>query len=386
MFHKQKPEQNTPQQNTESSIVEEQAIPENISEEPNFEEQTPDVSIPPATGYTAGTQTHQHLHKRPHKRLGLRLGENDIPKQFHEPSPEIAAPETHQPEIAKEEQRPETQAVETSQPQDTGSVPAQTGAVARAAIGGFSGFNRLLPQQNTPEPTSNTPEEASEKTSETSYIPDHIQNQEHDQILDEPTSQTYNEEGDTNMNNFYQSNETIQDSNQNSGIEDTFVPTVPQTSFSAGRQLVVGEGISLNGEIQECHQLIVEGRVEAALKGSKVLEIKEGGTFIGAVEIEQATIAGVFEGEITVNGRLTVTESGSITGSISYKELEIEAGAKLDGKVSPIIEGASKEGTAKETSSRKVALKSSKTKSKKGESELPLTSQTDASQIVTEDA
>lgn len=110
----------------------------------------------------------------------------------------------------------------------------------------------------------------------------------------------------------------------------------PATSVSEGRQLLVGEGISLTGEIQECNHLVVEGRVEAALRGSKVLEIKENGTFIGAVEIEQATIAGVFEGEITVNGRLTITETGAITGTVSYKELEIQAGAKLDGRISPI--------------------------------------------------
>lgn len=103
-----------------------------------------------------------------------------------------------------------------------------------------------------------------------------------------------------------------------------------------GRRLVVGEGISLSGEIEACDVLIVEGTIEAALKGARILEIAETGVFYGAVEIEEATVAGRFEGDLTVNGRLTIRSSGSITGSIAYKELAVEAGAVLDGKVTPL--------------------------------------------------
>lgn len=106
-----------------------------------------------------------------------------------------------------------------------------------------------------------------------------------------------------------------------------------------GRRLVVGEGISLSGEIEACDVLIVEGTIEAALKGAKILEIAESGVFYGTVEIEEATVAGRFEGDLTVNGRLTIRSSGSITGSISYKELAVEAGAVLDGKVTPLSAG-----------------------------------------------
>lgn len=108
---------------------------------------------------------------------------------------------------------------------------------------------------------------------------------------------------------------------------------------SKGRRLVIGEGITLSGEIESCDHLIVEGTVEAALKGASVLEISENGMFYGTVEINEATIAGRFEGDLTVNGRLTVRASGSITGAISYKELAAEAGATLDGKITPLSAG-----------------------------------------------
>jgi cytoskeletal protein CcmA (bactofilin family) len=106
---------------------------------------------------------------------------------------------------------------------------------------------------------------------------------------------------------------------------------------------VIGQGITLSGEIESCDYLIVEGTVEAALKGATLLEINESGTFYGTVEIEQAHIAGRFEGDITASGRLTITATGSVTGSVSYKELALEAGATLDGKVTPLAsKGAAK--------------------------------------------
>lgn len=105
---------------------------------------------------------------------------------------------------------------------------------------------------------------------------------------------------------------------------------------SADRTLTIGRGINMSGEIDACDHLVVEGTVEAALKGAKVLEIAESGTFYGTVEIEEATIAGRFEGDITVNGRLTIRASGAITGSIAYRELEVEAGAMLDGRMTPL--------------------------------------------------
>ena len=116
-----------------------------------------------------------------------------------------------------------------------------------------------------------------------------------------------------------------------------YAPQARDFGQGAGdRTLTIGRGINMSGEIEACDHLLVEGTVEAALKGAKVLEIAESGTFYGTVEIEEATIAGRFEGDITVNGRLVIRASGAITGSIAYRELEVEAGAMLDGRLTPL--------------------------------------------------
>lgn len=102
-----------------------------------------------------------------------------------------------------------------------------------------------------------------------------------------------------------------------------------------GRKLVVGQGINMSGEIDSCDHLIVEGTVEAALKGAAILDIYEQGTFYGTVEIQEATISGKFEGDLIVHGRLTLRSSAVVSGTISYGELSVEAGAQLHGTISP---------------------------------------------------
>jgi cytoskeletal protein CcmA (bactofilin family) len=114
-------------------------------------------------------------------------------------------------------------------------------------------------------------------------------------------------------------------------------PVMPGDRASENdRTLTIGSGITMSGEIESCDYLLVEGTVEASLKGASVLEIAESGVFYGTVEIDEATIAGRFEGDITANGRLTIRSTGTITGSIAYKELEVESGAVIDGRLTPV--------------------------------------------------
>lgn len=122
----------------------------------------------------------------------------------------------------------------------------------------------------------------------------------------------------------------------NPSSPSTYTPPEAPSYAGNDRTLTIGRGINMSGEIDSCDHLMVEGTVEAALKGAKLLEIAETGTFYGTVEIEEATIAGRFEGDITVSGRLVVKSTGVITGSIAYRDLEIETGAVVDGRMTPL--------------------------------------------------
>lgn len=109
---------------------------------------------------------------------------------------------------------------------------------------------------------------------------------------------------------------------------------------SEERKLTVGKGLSLAGEISACDILVVEGKVEAKLSDGKLLEITESGQFRGSVEIENADIAGRYDGDLTVHGRLTLRGTGRITGIIKYGELEVNAGGQIIGEMQVVGGGA----------------------------------------------
>ncbi|MEL0022317.1 MAG: polymer-forming cytoskeletal protein [Rickettsiales bacterium] len=106
-----------------------------------------------------------------------------------------------------------------------------------------------------------------------------------------------------------------------------------QRGSGEGKRLTVGREISLRGEITDCETLIVEGSVEATLENSQSLEVTEGGVFKGTVVIDEAIIAGTFVGTITARERLTVKASGRISGTVRFRQIEIELGGEVDGEI-----------------------------------------------------
>lgn len=102
----------------------------------------------------------------------------------------------------------------------------------------------------------------------------------------------------------------------------------------AGKRLIVGQGLSLSGDITSCDLLVVEGNVQVTLNDTRAIEIAESGRFTnGKASVEEAVISGVYEGELTVSGRLLVRGTGRVDGSIRYGELEVERGGRLTGSI-----------------------------------------------------
>lgn len=111
-------------------------------------------------------------------------------------------------------------------------------------------------------------------------------------------------------------------------------PTAPAPAPAVEKRLIVGHGISLSGEITACDRLIVEGDVQVTLNQTKAIEISETGKFTnGKAEVDEAEISGVYEGELTVRGRLLIRSTGRVNGTVRFGEIEVERGGQITGSV-----------------------------------------------------
>ncbi|MEO0500923.1 MAG: polymer-forming cytoskeletal protein, partial [Pseudomonadota bacterium] len=89
---------------------------------------------------------------------------------------------------------------------------------------------------------------------------------------------------------------------------------------------VLGEGVTVTGNVVADGDLHLEGRVEGDVKCG-TLVLGESGHVAGAIDAQEARIAGEVSGSITADN-LTIEKSARTSGDISYTRINMEAGAK----------------------------------------------------------
>jgi cytoskeletal protein CcmA (bactofilin family) len=109
-----------------------------------------------------------------------------------------------------------------------------------------------------------------------------------------------------------------------------------RTEAADRRTMIIGKGISLQGTVTEAEKLVIEGTMESQLLQAQELVISHSGVFKGEVQVEDAEIAGVFDGTLTVNGSLTIRSTGRVLGVARSRRLSVEDGGQLSGKMEMI--------------------------------------------------
>lgn len=110
--------------------------------------------------------------------------------------------------------------------------------------------------------------------------------------------------------------------------------SIPQNNadFNSG-ELVVGEGVVLNGTLEVPNKALVFGSINGDLK-VRSLTMGSTGKIEGKVDCLIADIAGYIKDDLHVHELLVVRASSTISGNIFYKEIDIERGAKITGQLS----------------------------------------------------
>ena len=109
---------------------------------------------------------------------------------------------------------------------------------------------------------------------------------------------------------------------------------------SERRTLVVGRGISLQGTVADAERLVVEGNVESQMIQAAELNIAQSGVFKGEVQVEDADIAGIFDGTLTARGSLVIRATGRVSGTVRCRKFSVEEGGQLSGRMEMLTDSA----------------------------------------------
>ena len=100
-----------------------------------------------------------------------------------------------------------------------------------------------------------------------------------------------------------------------------------------GARLHVGRDLRLQGSVENCDTLVIEGYMKASSVRSKQVIIAESGVLEGEVGADSVEVRGRFSGTLLARKLLDVRASGDIEGEISYGALAVERGGRLSGRI-----------------------------------------------------
>lgn len=101
---------------------------------------------------------------------------------------------------------------------------------------------------------------------------------------------------------------------------------------------LIGNKITVRGQVSGKQDLVVEGRVEGKVALSSRLFIEEDGAVEADVEATEATIKGELKGEVTASKVATVHAGARVAGTLRAPKVVIEDGAHFSGNIEMDVE------------------------------------------------
>tara|TARA_B100000886_G_scaffold195507_1_gene134715 strand:+ start:352 stop:810 length:459 start_codon:yes stop_codon:yes gene_type:complete len=97
-------------------------------------------------------------------------------------------------------------------------------------------------------------------------------------------------------------------------------------------KVVIGNGVSINGEIKKADEVQIDGEADVTMKTDNLV-IGATGDCKGDIETHNADIWGKFDGDIKASGTLTIQEQGKASGKIEYQNLQVKLGGQVSGDI-----------------------------------------------------
>jgi cytoskeletal protein CcmA (bactofilin family) len=103
--------------------------------------------------------------------------------------------------------------------------------------------------------------------------------------------------------------------------------------------IFIGAGVEFKGDMTVPGCASVDGKFEGVLK-AKSLIVGQSGNVSGQISVETAEVRGVVGDHLTVQSKLIVRSTGSISGAVSYSKIMVEEGGELAGTIEKIAQSA----------------------------------------------
>jgi cytoskeletal protein CcmA (bactofilin family) len=134
-------------------------------------------------------------------------------------------------------------------------------------------------------------------------------------------------------------NRRSEDSHPPPPVKDHSSGLSPAVATGANRAIpsrvtaVIGETMTINGEIRSQEDLYVAGQVDGTLESQSALTIGPNAKVKANIKAREVTIHGTVRGSVEVSDKITIHQNGSLVGDIKTAGIVIDDGAYFKGSI-----------------------------------------------------
>ncbi|MEE4218113.1 MAG: polymer-forming cytoskeletal protein [Xanthomonadales bacterium] len=111
-------------------------------------------------------------------------------------------------------------------------------------------------------------------------------------------------------------------------------PSVPPTASAPSKVAMIGDGISVTGDVNANSNLKVEGRIEGrGVSSSQDIEVAESGVIKASITAKVIRIAGAVAGDLSASEKVVISKSGRVQGNIVAPRVQLDDGALFRGSI-----------------------------------------------------
>jgi cytoskeletal protein CcmA (bactofilin family) len=112
---------------------------------------------------------------------------------------------------------------------------------------------------------------------------------------------------------------------------------------------LIAAGVEIEGDVYISDGLRIDGRVEGRVlcrdDARGLLVLSEKGSITGGAKVYDAVINGTIHGDIEVEHFLELQTKARVTGNIRYRQLQMECGATVEGRLERLSDTAGEHAT-----------------------------------------
>jgi cytoskeletal protein CcmA (bactofilin family) len=106
---------------------------------------------------------------------------------------------------------------------------------------------------------------------------------------------------------------------------------------------LIAAGVEIVGDVSITDGLRIDGQLEGNVlckdTARGLLVLSEKGSIVGGAKVYDAVINGTIRGDLEVDHFLELQSNARVTGNIRYRQLHMECGATVDGKLEHLADG-----------------------------------------------